>query len=333
MPFRIRVTLAILFALIGAAIFAPLIVPIPELEGTVPAAQLADADSRFVEVAGLDVHLKEGAFGDDVAAGRPALLFLHGFGSNLASWRKVLDPLSVYGRAVAVDRVAFGLSEHPQPGWQGTNPYSLDGEVAGTIGLMDALGIERAIAIGSSSGGALAAQIALDHPERVAGLVLVDAAIFEAGGPPTWSRPLLYTPQLRRIGPLFMRQFGGSSGEDFYRAAWSDPERIGGDDLAAYRKPLQAQGWDRALWELTKASRRPEVADRLGDIAVPALVISGAGDRIVPPSLGEELARQLPNGVLAIFDDCGHLPHEECPEPFLTVVEDWLLTTFFRDLP
>lgn len=332
MPFRIRVTLAVLLALLGAAIFAPLIVPISELSDTVPAGQLADDDSRFVQVDGRAVHYKEGAVG--AAADGPALLLLHGFGSNLESWRKVLDPLAVYGRAVAVDRLAFGLSEHPQPGsWQGRNPYSLPGEAEQIVHLLDALGIERAILIGSSSGAALAAQIALDHPERVAGLVLVGAAIFEVGGPPAWSRPLLNTPQLRRIGPLFMRQFGGTSGENFYRAAWSDPERIGADDLAAYRKPLGAEGWDQALWQLTRASRRPPVADRLGEIAAPALVISGASDRIVPLTLSEEAARQLPNAILAVFDDCGHLPHEECPQPFLTVLEDWLASTRFATDP
>lgn len=333
MPFRIKVTVAILLALLGAAVFAPLVVPVSELEGTVPAAQLAQSDSRFIDVNGRSVHYREGAFTGAAASG-PALLFLHGFGSNLASWRKVLDPLGVYGRAVAVDRVAFGLSEHPEPGsWRGTNPYSLAGEVEGTVALMDALDIERAVLIGSSSGGALAAQLALDHPERVAGLVLVGAAVLQAGGPPVWSRPLLFTPQLQRLGPLFMRQFGGSSGEDLYRAAWSDPDRIEAADLAAYRRPLQAEGWDRALWELTKASRRPPVADHLGDITVPVLVVAGAGDRIVPPALSEELARRLPNAVLALFDDCGHLPHEECPSQFLAVVEDWLAVNIPTTVP
>jgi pimeloyl-ACP methyl ester carboxylesterase len=332
MPFRIRVTVAILLALLGALILAPLIVPIADLEGTVPARQLAGADSRFVEVGGLAVHYRETGSGAD--SERPALVFLHGFGNNLASWRKVVAPLSVYGRAIAIDRVAFGLSEHPPAGsWRGLNPYSLAGEVVGTLAVLDALGVGRAVLVGSSSGGALAAQIALDHPERVAGLVLASPAILEAGGPPAWSRPLLFTPQLQRIGPLFMRQFGGASGENVYRAAWSNPDRIGEDDLAAYRLPLQADGWDRALWELTKASHRPEVAAHLEEITVPTLVLAGAGDVIVPTGLSAEVARRLPNGVLALFDDCGHLPHEECPQSFLTVVEDWLSTTLAAAAP
>jgi pimeloyl-ACP methyl ester carboxylesterase len=323
MPFRIRITVAILLALLGAAIFAPLIIPIAELEGTVPAAQLAGPESRFIEVQGRSVHLREGA--RVAGAERPTIVLLHGFGSNLESWRKVIDTLSVFGRTVAVDRVAFGLSEHPERGsWTGPNPYGLEGEAVWLQDLMDALDIERAILIGSSSGGALAAQVALDAPERVIGLALLSPTILDVGGPPAWSRPLLATPQLNRVGPLFMRQFGGASGENFYRAAWSDPERIGADDIEAYRRPLQAEGWDRALWELTRATRRPPVAGRLADVSTPTLVIAGAGDQIVPPRLNEEVARQLPNGVVAIFDACGHLPHEECPQQLLAVLEDWL---------
>jgi pimeloyl-ACP methyl ester carboxylesterase len=266
MPYRIRVTVAILLALLGAAIFAPLIIPIAELDGTVPAEQLAGPDSRFVEVQGRSVHLRESARAADVE--RPTLLLLHGFGSSLESWRKVIDTLSVFGRTVAVDRVAFGLSEHPERGsWSGTNPYSLEGEAAWTLELMDTLGIESAVLIGSSSGGALAAQVALTRPDRVAGLVLLSPTIFDAGGPPAWSRPLLATPQLNRVGPLFMRQFGGASGENFYRAAWSDPERITAADIEAYRSPLRAEGWDRALWELTRATRRPPVAGRLDEVS------------------------------------------------------------------
>ncbi len=67
-----------------------------------------------------------------------------------------------------------------------------------------------------------------------------------------------------------------------------------------------------------------KVADRLAELELPVLVVTGADDRIVPPEQSEELARQLPNATLAVFDSCGHLPHEECPLGFLAVLEGWL---------
>ena len=325
MPFRIRVSLAIVLALLGVVVFGPLVLPIPDLENTLPVDRLTDEDSAFVEVGDLTVHYREGGFtGLEPQPDLPALLLLHGFGANTDSWRKVIDDLSLSARTVAFDRPAFGLTERPEHGdWRGESPYSMASQVALTVGLMDSFGIDRAVLVGSSSGGAVAAEVALAHPDRVAGLVLVDAAIFEVGGPPAWTRLLLSTPQLNRLGPRLMRQFQVAD-ETFYQASWSDPDRILEDDLASYRKTFQVERWDRALWELTKVTRPLKVADRLGELELPVLVVTGADDRIVPPEQSEELARQLPNATLAVFDSCGHLPHEECPLGFLAVLEGWL---------
>jgi pimeloyl-ACP methyl ester carboxylesterase len=252
-------------------------------------------------------------------------VLLHGFGSSTYSWQAVLDALAERGFVVDFDRPAFGLSERPMPGeWQGQNPYTPEAQVELTVGLMDALGLERAVLVGNSSGGAVALQGALEHPERVSALVLVDAAVYRGGGPPAWSRWLLSTPQLNRLGPLFMRQLGGSPGETFLEAAWSDPGKIDEATREAYRKPLQVENWDRALWELSKASHEPRLAERLGEVSVPALVIYGADDRIVPPALSERLASELPEGSAAELSGCGHVPQEECPEAFLARLESWL---------
>jgi pimeloyl-ACP methyl ester carboxylesterase len=67
------------------------------------------------------------------------------------------------------------------------------------------LNIREAILIGHSAGGTVVMNVALRHPDRVAALVLVDPAIYTSGGAPGWIRPLLGTPQLRRIGPLIAR--------------------------------------------------------------------------------------------------------------------------------
>lgn len=322
MPFRIKVSIVILCSLLGLLLIGPLIVPIAPLADTVPERELAQDDSRFVEVGGLELHYLSAG---EAVAGQPVFVLLHGFGSSSESWRRVMPRLAEFGRVVAFDRPAFGLSERPMPGeWRGRNPYTPEAQLELTLALMDALGLEKAILVGNSSGGALAAQLALEHPERVAGLVLVDAAVYRGGGAPAWSRFLLNTPQLNRIGPLLMRQLSGESGQSFLEAAWSDPSRIDEATRAAYQRPLRAENWDRALWELSKASREPELAPYLAEIEQPALVMTGAEDRIVPPELSQRLADELPNAVLASFEDCGHLPQEECPEPFMLALENWL---------
>jgi pimeloyl-ACP methyl ester carboxylesterase len=198
--------------------------------------------------------------------------------------------------------------------------------VALVVGLMDAWGVDKAILVGNSAGGTVSVNAALAHPERVEALVLVDAAIYEGGGAPPWVRPLLRTPQMDRLGPLVARQIE-KRGDAFLEGAWHDPDKLTPEDRAGYRKPLRVENWDRALWAFTKASTAPNLAERVGDITLPSLVISGDDDRVVPVESSVRLAEELPNAELVVIPDCGHVPHEECPEPFLEAVKG-----FMRDL-
>ena len=308
----VLITLAVLLVVV---LVGPFLVPVPPLEGTVPPEQLADADSQFVEVNGIQVHYKT------AGEGEPVLVLLHGFAASLFSWREVMAPLAEEGTAIAFDRPAFGLTERPMPGeWQGANPYSTAAQVELTVGLMDKLGVERAILVGNSAGGTVSVLTALTYPERVEALVLVDPAIY-AGGQrfPGWLRPLLQTPQARRVGPLLVRSIQ-EWGLDFGRSAWHDPSKITDEIWAGYTQPLQAENWDRALWELTVASEALHLDERLGELQLPVLVITGDDDRIVPTEQSIRLAGELPNAELVVVPNCGHVPHEECPAEFLQAV-------------
>lgn len=324
MPFRLKISLALLLAMLLSVILVPLFIPIPPLENTVTEQDLADENSQFVDVAEVTVHYKTSS--NTPPEDSPTFILLHGFGANVFTWQEVIDELGVYGRVIAFDRPAFGLTERLMPGeWQ-ENPYTPQAQVKLVVGLMDALGVDKAILMGNSAGGAIAAQVALEHPERVQALVLVDAAILKGGGAPAWTRPLLYTPQMNRVGPLIMRQFAGEPGLNFIKSAWSNPERLTEATLEGYRKPLQAHNWDKALWELTKASRWVKLEPRLPELTMPTLVISGANDNIVPSTESEKVARLIPDAQFALFDSCGHLPQEECPVVFVETVAEWLTT-------
>jgi pimeloyl-ACP methyl ester carboxylesterase len=301
----------LLLVLIG-----PFLIPFPPLQDTVPVQELADEDSLFTEVFGLRVHYKEDGQGE------PTLVLLHGFAASVFSWRKVQEPLAQYGRVVAFDRPAFGLTERPL-NWQGPNPYAAENQADLTVALMERLGIEQAILVGNSAGGTVAVRSALDHPERVKALVLVDAAIYQGGGSPAWVRPLLNTPQAQRIGPLLMRRIQ-NWGLDFARSAWHDPTKISTEIWEGYTRPLQAENWDRGLWELFASSRESDLASQLGQLDLPVLVISGDDDRIVDTKLSVRLAEDIPGAELVIIPNCGHVPQEECPQAFLEAVENFL---------
>ena len=154
-------------------------------------------------------------------------------------------------------------------------------------------------------------------------MILVDAAVYTGGGTPAFIRPLLNTPQMDHLGPLITRQFS-RRGDDFARSAWHDPSRLTPEIWEGYRKPLQAENWDIALWEFTKASQIPDLPDQLALVQMPALVITGDDDRIVPTEDSIRLADELPNAELVVIPECGHIPHEERPELFMEAVIEFV---------
>ena len=305
-----------------ALLVGPFLVPIPPLEGTVPPDQLADADSRFMQVDSLKVHYKM------MGAGEPTILLMHGFAASVFTWREVMPAFAKMGTVVAYDRPAFGLTSRPMPGeWQGDNPYSSEVQARLAVEVMDRVGGQRAVLVGNSAGGAVAALTALRYPERVRALVLVDAAIYSGGGGPPWLTWVQGTPQADRLGPLLVRQIT-SWGKDFGRSAWHDPSRFTEEIWAGYTVPLRADNWDRALWELTRAGRGPDLAAQLSQLRVPTLVITGDDDRIVPTQQSIRLAGEIPGAKLVVIPECGHIPQEERPEAFV-----WAVSDFLAELP
>src|SRR5215204_1187520 len=122
-------------------------------------------NSRFVQVDGARVHYQE--FGDTA---RPTIILIHGYTASLYVWKTVAPMLADAGfHVVALDLIGFGYSEKPK--WF---DYAISSQARIVARFMNRLGIGRATIVGSSYGGAVAATLALDYPERVEKLVLVD---------------------------------------------------------------------------------------------------------------------------------------------------------------
>lgn len=326
----VRIFLIVAAILLAALLIGPFLAPVPSTAELAAPAELAGPQSRFVDVpyAGdtLTVHYEEAGSGDR------NLLLLHGFAASTFSWREVLAPLGELGRTVAYDRPAFGLTERPLPeSWQGDwgsqNPYPAAAQVELTTGLLDELGMDKAVLVGNSAGGTVAMLTALAHPERVEALVLIDPAVYAGGNPIPGLRAIFNTPQMRHLGPLIAQQIQGW-GLDFARSAWHDPSKITEDVWAGYLKPLQVANWDRALWELTASNAPSGLPERLDELTLPVLVITGDDDRIVPTEQSVRLAEELPNAKLVVVPACGHVPHEECPQAVMDAI-----TAFLAELP
>ncbi|OHD54867.1 MAG: hypothetical protein A2Y33_15950 [Spirochaetes bacterium GWF1_51_8] len=289
---------------------APLAIPVPPVEGTLPTAKLADPDSKFADIGGVKVHYKT------AGKGEPVFLLLHGFGASLYSWRKVMPELAKYGTVVAFDRLGFGLTERLLPGnWTNGNPYSMQKQIGYAFGLLDSLGYSNAVWVGHSAGGTVAVTAAGTYPGKIKALILVDPAIISSG-PPGFAQLIYSIPSVNHIAPLLMRNIK-NWGMEILASAWFDTNKITEEDIALYRKPLSMSNWDIGLWEFTKATGGNSSKDYLGKLGIPVLLVTGDHDEIVPPSETVSLTNLIPSAELAVISNCGHIPHEEQSEAFL----------------
>ncbi|MHB1293719.1 MAG: alpha/beta fold hydrolase [Anaerolineae bacterium] len=311
----------LIWALVSFALLAtvPLLLPYPN-QGKVDSAQdLAGLESRFVQVDDLLVHYRETGEGDKT------LILLHGLGAGVFGWDPVIGSLGERYRVVAYDRPAFGLTERPMPGdWRGRSPYGPEAQVDLVIGLMDALGIERAVLVGHSAGGRIALETALRYPNRIEALVLADPAVYRGGGSPAILRPVLALPQMRRIGAWLMRGLQGQA-DTFLEDAWHDPSRIDDATRTAYRTLWRLPNAERALWELVIATQPEDLTARLSEVRMPVLVVTGDDDRIVPTAESIRVAKELPDAELVVVQESGHVPQEEHPTVFVRSVTAFLV--------
>ena len=312
------VLFSFIFACVTTAL-GPFMVPVPNLDGLVDASTLIEPDSKFIEINGVNIHYKEAGSGERM------FILLHPFGGSTYSWREVMDDFAQYGRVIAYDRPAFGLTERPLPGDWESNPYGVKANVEILRGLLDAFGVDKAVLVGNSAGGGVAVAFALEYPERVDKLILVDPGVGGGYGPqfPAWALPIMWTPQMRHLGPLMMRDYQESLPRTIDRE-WFDQSKLTDEIRQKHLQILQIQNWDRAFYELTFAPAYPELRPLLPQLTVPTLIVAGEEDRLIRSWYFEAVATEIPGAALELIPQCGHVPEEECPDPFMERIKSFL---------
>jgi pimeloyl-ACP methyl ester carboxylesterase len=135
---------------------------------------------------------------------------------------------------------------------------------------------------------------------------------------PAWALPLMWTPQMRHLGPLLMSDYQESLPNTIQRE-WFDEGKLTDAIKEEYLKLLKIRNWDRALYELTFAPAYPELRPLLPQLTVPVSIIAGAEDRLIRTWYFEAISLEIP-APLVLLPHCGHVPHEECPESFIREV-------------
>jgi 4,5:9,10-diseco-3-hydroxy-5,9,17-trioxoandrosta-1(10),2-diene-4-oate hydrolase len=256
--------------------------------------------------------------------GSPVIL-IHGLGASAEIWMHNVSAIAGEHRVYVPDLVGFGLTDKPEA------TYSPTFMAAFIDDFMTALCINRVCLVGNSLGGGVALQYALQFPGKVQKLVLVDSAGL--------GREMAFIMRLATIplvGELMMQP--NRMGMTFVlKRCVYDPAVIT-DDLVDlyYRLDSSPEARKSILLVLRSIATifggRADVLDpiikNIGDIHVPALIIWGRQDRILPVRHACFAAQKLPNARLHIFDQCGHMPNFERPQDF-----NGLVLNFISDHP
>jgi pimeloyl-ACP methyl ester carboxylesterase len=248
----------------------------------------------------------------------PPVVFVHGLLSSSKTWKKVLASSASGHSAIAVDLPGSGFSDRPWP-----YDYSAPSQALALIDFLDARRIGRVVLVGSSLGGGVCLIAAAARPDRVAGLVLVNAA--SPGMTIPWSFRTLRTPILGELQIEFLVrpvvEFG------LRHRLYSRAENVTEETVSDWWDPIPVPGARRAALGFVR-SRTAGYEGLLPKIRVPTLIVWGKEDRLLPASDGMRLASEMPGARLVILPDCGHLPQEEVPVAFSSIVAE-----FVKQLP
>ena len=281
----------------------------------------------FVEAGGERVHYVD--LGDKAAPAEKTILMLHGASANLRDlMTSIAPPLAAGGRVILIDR--------PGHGWTSRRAGRADAQLARqadiAAALLDTIGVKRAIVLGHSWAGALALRLALDHPDHVAGLILISPVTHPWPGGVGWINDVAVTPVIgwlfthTIIAPVGIRSL--MQGIAFVFAPAEPPAGyIEQSGLPLLLRPNDFLANAEDLVDL-----KPQIveqAQRYGGLKLPVLVIVGTTDNVVSPVIhSKAIAREIAGAKLIELDGAGHVPIRSRTDIVVGAIE-----TFIAGLP
>ena len=288
---------------------------------------IAPPTGRFVKAGDVELFIQEmgPVDGQDI-------VFIHGTAAWSGLWRETMAPLADAGyHCIAIDIPPFGFSEKPV-----ADSYGNQAQAKRIIALMDALEVQRAILIGHSFGGGATMETALMVPDRIEALVLLAIGGLNLNLPPTPERKapsvlemFLNTPALRNpvlatmvTNPLFTKKI--------ISRMVLDPADVTAEKVELFQQPLALHDATNTFGEwLNFALTVQEVSLTSNPVnyqalKMPALIIWGDSDTIIPLKDGEYLRSILPNAEMIVMKDVNHVPYIEDNGTFVEITLDFL---------
>ncbi len=233
------------------------------------------------------------------------IVLIHGLGASTFSFRRNIPELSRHARVVALDLKGFGFSkEYSDP------DVSFQAQADVIVSFLDALRIPRANLVGHSLGGSIAALVAAQHPERVDRLVLIDSATLYI------TRPFVTRLLHGRFLSDMAYQLAGPDRKrvrKLLEKSYVDKSKVSEADVDGYCFPFTVKNSAESLRHFLTASNR-NLNVLFSRIQAPTLILWGAGDTFLDPSVRDFLGRQIKNSSVRVIEGAGHAVMEEKPE-------------------
>jgi pimeloyl-ACP methyl ester carboxylesterase len=261
----------------------------------------------------------------DQGTGPETLILVHGLASNLGFWRYNIPALAEHYRVIAVDLPGYGRSSK-----SGDYPYTLSFFAASLVDLIEELALDEVTLVGQSMGGQIAMVTALQYPDAVDRLVLVDPAGIESfdDGEGAWLRSVYTIEGIRATPEDAIRRNLSLNFHDWDdRLEWMVEERA---------RLARTDEFDQFAFAVTRsvgAMLDEPTTPYLEDIRQPTLLVYGQYDGLIPnpylhpgftADVFEKGADRFPEATLVEIPDAGHLVMVERPDAFNQVVLDWL---------
>ena len=260
-----------------------------------------------------------GIYYEMAGSGEP-LLLISGLGYGLWQWHKMIPGLAEHFQVIAFDNRGAGQTDKP------AGPYTAQMLAADTAGLLDAIGIDKAIVLGHSMGGFVAQAMALDAPHEISTLVLASTNF---GGP----NHIPITPEAMAVlsdrsgDPYDLMRRGAAVA---FAPGYSDqhPEVV--DELAQYRmtNPVPPEAYQAQMAiGLGLVSAEASFEGKLRNVKLPTLIFFGEKDRVVPPGNADLLAAEIPDSRIYLLENAGHLFPLEAPDRAVAALAELLRTS------
>jgi len=274
---------------------------------TVPIDSLTGPDSKFVEVNGKTIHYtKQGS-------GSP-LILVHGFAGSIYTWRHLMPLLTDHYTVYAYDMLGFGLSDKPPDG-----DYEMNAQGELLIGFMDALDLPAAHLVGHSMGGIVIAFAALEAPQKVESLIMIEPGFYNKTGPEFLNH--LFFPLDRIMAKQF---YSRNMRKRMLAGSFYDKSLVTDEVIDAYLLPTRTPHAIDAMQRMMSKvglKQYPGIAEQ---VMRPTLVVWGervAGDTL---DIARRVQREIASSRLAPVKECGHYVQEERPMELAALIKDYI---------